>query len=82
MSEVNWDDEVYKAENSPRSVLAAALADCDQMRAVIVVSVSSDTVHDDTFRVDSSGGRFELMGALQCASDWFRNGCPPLEEDD
>lgn len=81
MTEVNWDDALYEAENSPRSVLTQALEYCDNMRCVIIVSVSNDSVREDQFRIDMAGGRFEVMGSLLGALDWMRNGCPDLEDE-
>lgn len=72
MAEVNWDDALYKAENSPRSVLAKMLDKADGLRAVIVIAVTTTAVDEEYFEYDSSGSSFEVLGLLQAALDDLR----------
>ena len=71
---VNWDEVAYKAENSPRAVLAEYLAMADDLRSVIVVTVKNADAEGDSYSYNSSGSRFEVIGLLRAALRHLESG--------
>lgn len=72
MSEVNWDDEIYKAENSPRAVLAEFLEDADEYSAIVVAAVKNEAVDADAFRWETSGSAITCIGLTTLVLDALR----------
>lgn len=74
MAEVNWDDEIYKAENSPRAVLADFLEHADDYYALVIAAVKRDAVDTDSFAWDSSGSAITCIGLATIMLDDLRRG--------
>jgi hypothetical protein len=62
---VNWDEALHDAENSPRSTLLDAMEVVDDSRTAVVILLKRDSAGADEVWYQTAGSAFEVAGLMQ-----------------